>query len=226
MNNKNKGFYIVLSLCIVAIGFAGYVNFTPEPEVINTNADVKLPVVTVEKPETLVPQQTLEETSVTYTPEPEPEPAPVPTVSVTPVITKEEKVLYVRATKSGEVLLENSNDQLLKDQTMNDWRTYNATAYTVEENEPIFAISNGTVKSIETNDQYATIITIEHDDGIITKTFGLNSDTTAKIDKKVVAGDVIGTAIGTFSAEKKMGNHVRIEATRDGENINIEKLFE
>lgn len=50
--NENRGFYIVLSLCITAIGVAGYVNLSDEKEiatVVSQNAIIeKSEVVTIQ----------------------------------------------------------------------------------------------------------------------------------------------------------------------------------
>lgn len=247
--NYGKGFYIVLTFCIVAIGVAGYANFNDQSEptaVISDNIVVKSnqtiesdttpvteqPVVEQEITEQQVIAPEIIETTPVIDDEPEPsvaivepieEPQATVTISPTVEITKTEQI-FVRPSDGG-VITENSLDELVKNVSMNDWRTHNATDYYVTEGQNIFAITDGEIISIETNDQYGTIIEISHTDGLVTKTCGLNSDTVVSIGDHVVAGDVIGTAMGTFPAEAHEGTHIHVEATINGENIDIETLF-
>lgn len=249
-NSKyNGGFYIVLALCIVAVGAVGYVNLEEQRQLtlVNDVQDVEIERVevipdqtpTIERidtpievlTETVSSEEKIEKVEETVQKvedkvyEEVENTQPQATVTVAPVveITKVEEI-YVRPCDGG-VINGNSNDELVKNVSMNDWRTHNATDYSVSVGQNIVAIANGEVTAIETNDQYATIITIEHSDGLITKTCGLNSDTVAKIGDKVVAGDVIGTAVGTFPAEINEGNHIHVEATKNGQNFDLETLF-
>lgn len=254
MNNESflqrKGFYIVLVLCLSAIGTAGYVNFiSDEPEFVlndttltvsNESNDVEyVPSVT---PTPIVKDtvEELEEETEEKSENKENVGADVPDIvietevifeeilEVSPLIedievTKEQVPTYVRPVV-GQVINHNSNDELVLDQTMNTWRTHNATDYSAPAGTNVVAIADGVVRSITTDDLYGTIVTIEHLDGLITKTYGLNADTVAKIDKEVVAGDVIGTAMGIFPADEKLGEHIQIESTKNGENFDIETL--
>ncbi|MFI3228209.1 MAG: M23 family metallopeptidase [Clostridia bacterium] len=237
--NYNRGFYIVLTLCIVAIGVAGYVNFNQETEPTavvlsseNAVSNVEVPVVVEEEPPQVVitpveiqepePVISQEETVEVIEEETVTNQATV-TISPTVEITKTEE-FYVKPC-DGAIINENSLDELVKNASMNDWRTHNATDYYVTAGQNIVAIANGEVTLIETNDQYATSVEITHNDGLVTTIYGLNSETVAKIGDKVVAGDVIGTAIGSFPAEIAEGDHIHVEATRNGENIDVESLF-
>lgn len=249
--NNNRGFYIVLALCITAISVTGYVNFSnktdTEPQVVNQHIiidDAKLENVTlpedttknvvnevsqVEKEPVIIEQPPIVEEVI----EKEIEQTPVSsqtvqteaivTVAPSVEITKNEPI-FVKPC-DGAVILGNSLDALIKNESMNDWRTHNATDYFVSVGQDIFAITDGEVISIQTDDQFGTIIEIEHANGLITRTCGLNSKTIAKIGDKVCAGDVIGTAIGSFPAEISLADHIHIEATVNGENIDIETLF-
>lgn len=250
--NENRGFYIVLSLCITAIGVAGYVNLSDEKEiatVVSQNAIIeKSEVVTIQPQQEILKDTTpvnsdtqdddaldvkkqekvqepeqieeiIEDTAIID----ETKTEATVTISPTVEITKIQEI-FVRPCDGG-VINSNSMDELVKNVSMNDWRTHNATDYAVSPGQNISAIANGEVIAIETTDQFGTMIEIHHNDGLVTKIFGLNSDTVAKIGDSVVAGDVIATAMGSFPAEIVEGDHIHVEATRDGENIDVETLF-
>lgn len=239
--NKTKGFYIVLFLCVTAIGTAGYVNFSTADE---TEFVVKDTTVSLETSEIIYPEEEIIPTPIIKeTEQVELDVVDVPDIVVqsetveTPVeptvsqdeviieVTKPQAITYVRPV-DGQVINPNSNDDLVLDQTMNTWRTHNATDFSATSGTNVVAIADGVVRSITTDDLYGTVITIEHADGLVTKTYGLNADTVAKIDKEVVAGDVIGTAMGIFPAEEQLGEHIHVEATKDGVDLDVETLFE
>lgn len=230
---ETKGFYIVLAICVTSIGVAGYVNFSSDDnETLSSSVpEIVLPVIeeTVKVPE----EEVVHFEEKTYVPSVE---VVVPTVKEEPMevakdtevkveTTKPSETLYISPVEKAVVIQENSNNELVKDLTMNDWRTHSATDYEVSPGDYILAIANGVVLDIYTTDLHATTIVIEHDEGLVTKTVGLNADTLANVGDKVYAGDVIGTAIGEIVFEQKLGNHIHVEATLNGENIDIEKLI-
>lgn len=234
MRNKkfleSKGFYIVLALCVTSVGVAGYVNFFggDDEEIIlepvTSNIVLEVPTATE-----IIPEPIIKEESEPIVVDNEPN---EPTVIIEPVesvdapiveVTKKE-YLYVRPIYS-DVLISNSMDEMIKDVTMNDWRTHNATSYLANKGDAVFSIADGVVLAIETTDQYGTVVTISHTCGMITKTYGLESNVICKVDKNVLAGDVIGTAMGNFLAENKLDDHIKVEANKDGVNIDIETLF-
>lgn len=234
---ERKGFYIILGLCVTAIGLAGYVNFAPETTndeqlKINTLVESLSSETVNQKQENIAKPEVIEPEPIEIndnTPEPIVEEKKEPVVEIkeqqVEVTSKNKEFLYLYPVSNNEIIKENSKDELVQDISMNDWRTHNATDFSVKSGEKVMAIANGTVKSIENSDMFGTIIVIEHDDGMITKTCGLNAETVAKIDKKVVAGDVIGTAMGLFPAEQNQGEHIHIEAIKDGVNFDIAELF-
>ncbi len=236
---ERRGFYIVLALCAVAIGASVYVNYPNESpdslsdtkQIYETSENIVIPNEVVVAPPEIKNEVPSNVSDTMKANEPELEvtvPVEVTTEDVADVslevkVTKDEP-LFMYPTSTKEVLQPNSNNELVKDLTMNDWRTHNATDYVVKEDENILAITDGVVKSITTSDEYGTVIEIEHSEGLITKTYGLKSETTVKVEDNVVAGDVIGVAQGVILFEQKLGEHIHIEATKNGENFDIETL--
>ena len=120
------GFYAVLVLCLAVAGVGGYfllMGGQPEPEV------QEAPVQQQEAaaPVTDLPATTAEEPDVE--PEEEPEPASEPvTMPETPVTPEEpvvaEEPLSVVSPLEGDVVAAFSMDQLLYNETLEDWRTH------------------------------------------------------------------------------------------------------
>ena len=130
-----KGFYIVLFLCVAAIGISGYYLFSDMSEQGKTVSGPAQVVVTPTPRPTLsspnTPQVTLEPPSVA-TPRPVPTPAPPPVATPAPQPTPAPlPSAPATATASvftwpvkGEVLREHAVETLAYDKTMGDWRTH------------------------------------------------------------------------------------------------------
>ena len=226
---ERKGFYIILFLCVTAIGAAGYVSFNNTDELVLENPSIGVVTKTpeVQKPdikEEIIPEPIEKKEEIVKPDKEEKTEKTEKVVEPKVEVTKEKTSVYKKPVE-GKVLNPHSKNELVLDTTMNVWRTHSATDFEAKKGSNVVAIADGTVRSITTDDLFGTVITIEHKDNVVTKIYGLNSDTTAKIDKKVVAGDVIGTAMGVFPAEEKLGEHIHVEAIKDGKPIDVEDLF-
>lgn len=211
---SKNGLYIILFLCISAIGIAGYVmHRTTEPEIVVNDVVPKLP----------------EEKVVQYDPivipnEPEPV-AEVPTAKEEPVEVKEDPQGFVTAVK-GKVLNAFSGDDLKKSKTFNDWRTHNGIDIAADEGSEVYAISGGTVEKVYEDDMMGYTVVISHPDGVVSTYSNLMKGVVAKVGQKVKAGDVIGGVGKSAIAESGEESHLHLETTKNGEQIDPMSLIE
>ena len=167
---QDKGFYIILALCAVAIGISGYVLFFTG----NDESDIPQPQTTVSAPNELEipgskkdklssaaqnPQQTDDEDDGAKTPDipnvsaiPQPDKTadkpetPAQTVNK-PVNVPVEQKAFVPPV-DGEMIREFSGQGLVYDETMADWRVHGGTDFSCAEGEQVFAIADGEVSAI------------------------------------------------------------------------------
>lgn len=237
-NLSKNGFYVILFLCITAVGVAGYVMFQPN-----------------EKPEDLVTTDSMSQTDSGYDfdsaladkpidipqnpPKAEPQPkastdvskstAPakstvkkqVPKKAVAAsksIVLDSEPTSFVSAV-SGKIEVPFSGDELVKSQTFGDWRTHSGIDISAKEGTKVCAIAKGVVKKVYADEMMGHTVIIEHADGIQSTYCNLMKGIVVKVGQKVNAGDVIG-GVGTSAvAECIQSPHLHLEVSKNGKLV-------
>ena len=225
-----KGFYIVLFLCLAAIGISGYYLFsTLGPGDKNVAVDAPVQVVVTPVPSATPPRTTPTPIKPTMKPDPSatptpsaapvatPTPSAVPTPSSSaapkPSASKPVASVYTWPVK-GEIIRDFSLEVLAYDETMGDWRTHHGLDISAQLGTEVCSISTGTVEAVYEDDLMGTTVVIDHGGGIKS----IYSNLAAK--PTVVAGDVVkpGTVIGavgeTALAESGRPPHLHLEMSK------------
>ena len=101
----------------------------------------------------------------------------------------------------------------------------NGVAYGgIDDTFDVVSVLPGTVTSIKEDKLMGKIVTIQHDNNVIT-TYQSLSEVTVKEGDNVAQSTVIGKA-GESNLEKDLGKHVLFEITVDGKYINPENCFD
>ena len=125
-----------------------------------------------------------------------------------PVVAEEP--LTVVSPLEGDVVTAFSMDQLLYNETLEDWRTHDGVDIAAPEGSSIMAASPGTVVAVDEDALMGTTVVIEHDGGYHTLYANLQSPATVEVGETVSAGQVIGTVGTTATAESAQGPHLHI----------------
>jgi len=251
---EEKGFYIVLSLCVIAIGTAAYVLFLspadPGTPVLETPATTVgsipyeedgadkpvagLDVVgedafSVPRSTTSAVQTTTAASTtakVTTTAAPKTTAATTSTAKVTTTAKAAEKkpTFFVKPV-SGEVYQEFSGEELVYDRTCGDWRTHNGVDFLCADGAKVMAVADGVVKDIFTDDYYGTSLLIDHGAGLQTIYLGLMTEASVFKGQKVSAGDVVGAVDADALFESSLPVHFHLEVMQDGTRIDPMTLF-
>lgn len=120
---------------------------------------------------------------------------------------------------TGEITKEYSNGELVKSETMGDWRTHDGIDIKGDANTPVKACCDGTVKEIKNDPMWGTRITLEHADGYTSYYYGLSETAQVKQDQTVAVGDVIGTIGTTNQLEIAEPSHLHFGMKKDGKWI-------
>ena len=88
----------------------------------------------------------------------------------------------------------------------------------------VLSVLPGTVTSVKEDNLMGKIVTIQHDNNIIT-TYQSLSEVTVKEGDNVAQNTIIGKA-GDSNLEKDLGKHVLFEITMDGKYLNPENCFD
>ena len=240
---ENKGFYMILGLCVVAIGVSAYVLFftTPEQAPLTGQITTEEPQAGVvgQVPNVTVPDEPKEERSpVTQEPElkepnpqpvdlPEPQPqepqpasAPVEenlsnAVQVGAHTTVKEPV-FTLPIQSAEIQREYSGNELVSDPTMGDWRTHNGTDFACDEGDNVMAVLDGSVAEIYEDALMGASIRVDHGAGVESRYCGVVVADGLKVGSSVTAGQTIGRADRSNLAESAQETHLHLEMTEDG----------
>ena len=107
-----------------------------------------------------------------------------------------------------------SGDELVYNQTLQDWRTHNGADYKGEVGAAVAAVAPGEVTGVTDDALWGTVVTLEGEDGVVWRYCGLQKAQVAPGDD-IPRGGVLGT-LGTPSCESRDGAHLHLECL-DGE---------
>ena len=212
-----KGFYIVLFLCVAAIGVSGYFlladSMGPTQSVANPTQVVVTPPP-ARPPVTQEPAPTPTPVPVTPAPTQPATPTPVPTPTPTPVPTP--AALVFTWPVKGEVLAAHSVETLAYDETMGDWRTHAGMDIAATLGTQVVAAAQGTVIDVSFDELMGATVTVEHQDGLESKYCNLAAKPTVAVGDEVETGSVIGSVGATAAAEGARASHLHFELSKDG----------
>lgn len=243
------GFYIVLFLCISAIGISGYVMHRtkdsakkvkeqldvqsaltiPFPEEDKTaydfgekveNTDKEIKEKTEEKKTGEKKTEEKKAESATKTEAKKREENSAPAVST----AKKAKSEYTMAV-SGAITSQFSGDELVKSKTMGDWRIHSGVDIKADVGTDVKCIADGTVISVENDTMMGNTIKIEHSDGLVSIYSNLDDKPSVKKGDTVKSGAVIGKVGESAIAECMEEKHLHLEVTRNGKCIDPLSLF-
>ena len=215
----SKGFYIALSLCIVAAGVTVF-SIVGSPDVdsgaknkasiVTTNEDnqqARAKVTRVADPR----QTTTEPPEVTQ--EPTTQAPAVPDPFSENIAYQSQFVLPLSTAISKDF----SNGELVFSKTTNDWRTHNGIDFSGALGSDIKSIISGAVLKVYDDSMWGKVVEINHGNGLIAKYCGFKS-VSVKDGDIVEQGAVLGK-LGEVPIEKAEVAHLHFETTIDGKHV-------
>ena len=229
---EGRGFYIVLFLCVAAIGISGYYLFStlnlgggetavsaPTQVVVTPSYSLEAvkPTVSPKPAETAgsgetptpapaaTPEDTTAEPQLSRPAQTEPAPAETASVFAWPV--------------NGEILADYSLEVLAYDETMGDWRVHTGVDISSPVGTQVTALTGGTVTAVEQDDLMGTTVTISHGEGLESIYSNLALEPTVETGDTVRVGQVIGSVGTTAAAESARLPHLHLEMRLNGESV-------
>ncbi len=215
---SGKGFYIVLSACLVAVGVAAWSAVTAFTEYQNTE---NLPEYSDESPSYI-------DNSVTSTPDEQQSEAPVqnelqdveypeqsaPAEEPTQQITADYFIMPVE----GNISKTFSDSTLQYSATFSDMRLHTGIDIICDTGSDIKSAGNGTVTEIYNDASLGKTIVIDHGNGIVAKYCGLADEVYVSSGDTVNAGSKIGT-LGNIPSESADMPHLHFEMFKDSKTV-------
>ncbi len=227
---ERVGFYIALSICLVAIGLAVYSTYTSVSEYLQATDDeysatlnetaspVAQEVTGVTEAEThdvaTPDEETVAETrdrtmslyESSTLPETDDVDAQSDMDSLSAVLKVTESLIY--PVDSESVLYEYS-ETAVYNSTMKDFRAHTGTDFEAHEGDKVYAMCDGVVKKISFDERYGVIIEITNDEYTVYYC-GVDSKTNVRMKDQVRQGEVIGT-VSKIPCESKDPSHLHVE---------------
>lgn len=148
-------------------------------------------------------------------------PKPSTTLTTATTVPEEEKPLTgdFAPPTTGKAIKDFSEGEMVKSETMGDWRVHNGTDFSANTGDNVFAVQNCTVTSVDKDEMWGVTVTILCPGDMYVKYCGLEDSVKLKKGDKVAKGGIIGAA-GTIPSEYADEPHIHIETVVNGEAIN------
>ncbi len=223
---KDKGYYIVLALCVAAVGVSGYlfvktaadqnrsdlagspslsVPLTPSGSESDKAGETGKP----SKPAVSDATEDAAETAGADTGDASQAPAAV--ITVRPL--------------TGDTVGAYSMDALAYNETTQDWRTHNGIDIAAESGAQVVAARDGTVSAIYDDSSFGKTVVVNHDGGYATHYANLSEETAVTVGQAVKAGDVLGTIGDSATVELAQTSHLHFSVYQNKEPIDPEAFL-
>jgi murein DD-endopeptidase MepM/ murein hydrolase activator NlpD len=204
---KDKGFYIALFVCAVAVGIGAWAMLSFR------NTDTLLPA---EEP--IVSAEVFYPKTAAPIPSAASEPMTVP--SSKPAVNPNLKPAAFMWPVSGDVLVPYSASALAYNATMADWRIHPGLDIKSDIGTGVSAITDGKVIAVEKGTMAGTTVKIEHTGGLVSIYSNLADNVKLAVGSKVEMGGLIGSVGQTSVAEAGLDPHLHLEMTLNGNFVN------
>ncbi len=135
-----------------------------------------------------------------------------------PIDIPVEKPLTFTSPCNGTVTCSYSDTVLVWSSTLGQYSTHLGTDFTSEDLN-VSAVAAGTVKEVGFDPLKGNYIVIDHKEGYQSRYYSLAEGITLKVGDQVVEGQVIGTMSSTMGVESLDGNHLHLEMSKDGIDV-------
>ena len=243
---KDKGFYLVLALCIVGASTAAWITASNTLDSIKNqneemtsqisskeelewegNTTPEIPSSVVEVNETLkdVSKSLPSSTSQLVPPSSSYSTEDLDADSISPKpAQKLEQSPYTLPMESLAVIHPYSDGQPVKNKTLNVWRAHNAVDFKGELGCKIMAVSDGVITDIGNDPIWGSFIMINHPDGYVSMYNGVKVTSNMKKGDNISGGQKIGE-LSDIPGEISMGPHLHFTLKKDNNSVDPGKLL-
>ena len=223
---NGKGFYAVLALCLAGAGTAAYIAMetaaeraeqkaAPSPSDISIASEWTFPP----SEETAGKQEGVKISSSQPSSSSSKQPSSQKQQQEDSAVSKqsEQQVSLLKPSWSlpieGEVFTPYSNGELVKNETLGDWRTHNGIDIAADEGMVVKAACKGKVTKITDDPLWGFVVEVSHPGDITARYCGLGKNLSVKEGDSLKAGQVMGV-VGVIPAESLMPSHLHFECLK------------
>lgn len=224
--NKNKGFYIAASCCVLAIAIVGYVSRFVGNQKHESQNSTEISYNENSKTQEISEINKLPIKEETKKTEPKTVPAETKTEPVAKNVIAEDNIPELSKPVQGKVIAEFSGESLVFNELLGDWRSHNGVDFKADAGEKVVACADGVIEDAGSGSMGEFVI-IDHENGLKSVYANLaelkNENMIGKnIKKGEVIGEVGNSALIDFSKE----SHLHFEVLKDENYTNPMEYFE
>lgn len=232
---SGKGFYLVVLICVAAIGISGYflmrsITGEEQDDPMTVMGNTQMPDVGSNAQSSAKPSQAPAlNTSAPPTASPAASPAPVsseePSAAPKATPTPKPAALVFTRPVNGAVIASFSAETLLYDETMLDWRTHEGVDLAASVGTRVLAAAAGTVSEFYEDELMGTTMVIDHGNGLESVYSNLSAVPNVDVGDSVYTGDIIGAVGDTAMAESGREPHLHFAMYQDGQPVDPEEYL-
>ena len=223
-----KGFYIALAVCLVAIGVAAWTTYDSVVKYANPSDGGQNSAASTVSQAVKPTDKTVSGVTGKPVSSAASKAASSSTVSKASSAKPAGIITNGKVTYSypvGETVAKAfSGDQLIKSETMGDYRVHSGTDFSAKNGDAVSAIADGKVTDICKEDLLGNVIVITHSGNVIARYCGLGDTALVKKGDTVKAGQKIGS-VSTVPYEMVEAPHLHLEIEKDGKFVDPISIF-
>lgn len=232
---KFRGFYTALAISLVMIGAACFFAYrqtssTLEENLSSITEQMEFPSTSstaVSEAPVAGVKTDVEKETLPATQAPTEAPTAAPTEPPTEVEPPEDEIpeeetpshSLVPPLTEYEILNPFSNGELVKSETTGTWQTHNGVDLGCETGADVFSIDTGTVTEVSNDALWGYTITIDHNNGVVSRYCGLDGSVEVREGDIVQSGEKIGIVGNTADIESALAPHLHLEVKKNSEYI-------
>ena len=113
----------------------------------------------------------------------------------------------------GEIVMDFSEDKLVYDETLDQYRTNDSVSISADEGDKVIASEKGVVKKVAHSREDGWYVVVDHENGWETTYGQLKPEVTVKEGQTVNGGEIIGYVAEPSLYGANLGNHVEFKVT-------------
>lgn len=220
-NNKNlRALFSVICLCIIALGLIVYFSTQSADNTLVNEATTVKQTQTTEVQKRVTVKETVTDEKTTA--------KEGTSATEKEVTTTEKATMHMSDTNTPyksfykypceETIVKGYSEELVKNDTMGDYRSHTAVDFKCPKGGKICAINDGLVLSVENDSLLGKMIEIDHGGQLVAKYCGFDTVNVSQGDY-VTIGQTLGT-LGVVPFEINSESHMHFETTVEGKAVN------
>ncbi len=226
---SNKGFYIALGVCLIAVGVAAWTTYdsvsnyaVPEDKSQSQTAKTNDTVSGVFVAESSEPASSAAPSSQAPVSS-APAASSKPPVSSRPATKPANAGAQTFSYPVGKTILQKFSKDPVFNKTTQDWRAHTGLDLNASQGTSVTASSDGTVRKVYKDDRYGNIVAVTS--GSYEFRYCGLGETAVKEGDAVAQGQKLGT-VGSIPIESQEASHLHLEVLKDGQYVDPLSVLE